>query len=517
MTQAPTNVFSEIALSLSGGGYRAAAFHLGTLRMLHKLNLLGTVKVLSTVSGGTITGAAYACWLADGGEDFEDFSRNFEDFLLENNIISKALTNLHNAPDVNSLQMMPSLIRAAAQIYSENSAIKDKTFESLINGQRKQFKDVVFNSTDFRTGTCFRFQISDNSSVRSGNNSSEINPEINRQIRIADIIAASSCFPAGFEPIRFPCDFTWSEKIGLENIRKTLGDKFKEEVPLMDGGVFDNQGIDSIVNIFGRRKAEINLYIISDTDQREGNILESKIKQKGGVLTLNHLYFLGLLLTLVAAVTTVALVADFILVFDNLTFFRGLFLYFIPFVFSLTVLMLTGWARAFLIEQFQLLRDRMGLDVWGGVENLSVAEFAELIISRVSSLSAMTRLVFMKRIRNLGIRNFVNNPIFENKVIPVSIYNMDNPSTWRSMKAEEFAPSENLRESAKRAEAYPTNLWVTNRGDFENLIKCGEATTCFQVVKYLKEQKAAEISIPGSPHKQLYDAALEIWTALIAA
>jgi predicted acylesterase/phospholipase RssA len=517
MIPAPLSVFSEIALSLSGGGYRAAAFHLGTLRMLHKLNLLDSVKVLSTVSGGTITGASYACWLADGGENFEDFSRNFEAFLLENHVISKALTNLSNAPAVNGVRMMPSLIRSAAQIYSENLAIQNKNLDSLINGQRTQFKEVVFNSTDFRTGNCFRFQISDNIGVRTGNNRGKVKSEINKQIRIADIVAASSCFPAGFEPIRFPCDFTWSEEIGLENIRRTLGENFKEEVPLMDGGVFDNQGIDSIMNIYRRKDAEIELYIISDTDQRGGNILESKIKQKGGMVTINHLYFLGLLLTILAAVTSVALVVDFMLNFDRLTFFRGLFLYFIPFVFSFTILMATGWLRAFLIEQFQSLRDRMQLEIWENVKNLSIAEFAELVISRVSSLSAMTQLVFMKRIRDMGFKRIYTDENFRKKVIPVLIYDMDNPSKWQSMRSDEFAPSENLRNVAKRAEAYPTNLWVTNREDFENLIECGEATACFQVVKYLKEQKAAEISIPGSPHKQLYDAALEIWTAFKSA
>ncbi|MEO8498164.1 MAG: hypothetical protein ABI614_24120, partial [Planctomycetota bacterium] len=38
-----------IALALSGGGYRAAAFHLGTLRTLHEAGLLQSVDVLSTV------------------------------------------------------------------------------------------------------------------------------------------------------------------------------------------------------------------------------------------------------------------------------------------------------------------------------------------------------------------------------------------------------------------------------------------------------------------------------------
>lgn len=55
----------QIALALSGGGYRAAAFSLGAISYLQEVvingrPLLEHVSVLSTVSGGTITGTRYA-------------------------------------------------------------------------------------------------------------------------------------------------------------------------------------------------------------------------------------------------------------------------------------------------------------------------------------------------------------------------------------------------------------------------------------------------------------------------
>ena len=61
----PTHPFNKIALSFSGGGYRAASFHLGTMSYLNRLNwggtpLLNQVKMISTVSGGTIPGVIYA-------------------------------------------------------------------------------------------------------------------------------------------------------------------------------------------------------------------------------------------------------------------------------------------------------------------------------------------------------------------------------------------------------------------------------------------------------------------------
>ena len=43
----------KIGLGLSGGGYRAAAYHIGTLRALNRLGILDKVDVISAVSGGS--------------------------------------------------------------------------------------------------------------------------------------------------------------------------------------------------------------------------------------------------------------------------------------------------------------------------------------------------------------------------------------------------------------------------------------------------------------------------------
>src|ERR1700674_928117 len=49
-----------IGLALSGGGSRGIAFHLGCLRALNDLGILAQVKVISTVSGGSVIGTLYA-------------------------------------------------------------------------------------------------------------------------------------------------------------------------------------------------------------------------------------------------------------------------------------------------------------------------------------------------------------------------------------------------------------------------------------------------------------------------
>ena len=50
----------RIGLAMSGGGFRAAAFHLGVMRKLKDLKLLDKLDLLSCVSGGSIAGAFLA-------------------------------------------------------------------------------------------------------------------------------------------------------------------------------------------------------------------------------------------------------------------------------------------------------------------------------------------------------------------------------------------------------------------------------------------------------------------------
>ena len=59
----------RMGLCLSGGGFRAAFFHLGVLYRLAELDVLRRVEVISCVSGGAIVGAAYQILLRRKIED----------------------------------------------------------------------------------------------------------------------------------------------------------------------------------------------------------------------------------------------------------------------------------------------------------------------------------------------------------------------------------------------------------------------------------------------------------------
>src|SRR4051794_22298496 len=76
-----------IGLALSGGGYRATAFHLGTLKKLDQLKVLNKVGVISTISGGSITGA---CYCSHKG-DFRSFYDDLYQALQRKDVVSKIL------------------------------------------------------------------------------------------------------------------------------------------------------------------------------------------------------------------------------------------------------------------------------------------------------------------------------------------------------------------------------------------------------------------------------------------
>lgn len=67
----------KIGLALSGGGYRAAAYHIGTLRALRKLGILDKLDVISSISGGSILAAYYALHKNEF-ENIDDFALTFK-------------------------------------------------------------------------------------------------------------------------------------------------------------------------------------------------------------------------------------------------------------------------------------------------------------------------------------------------------------------------------------------------------------------------------------------------------
>ena len=78
----------RIGLALSGGGYRATAYHIGTLKKLNELGILDKIDVLSCISGGSILGAFYGLHK----ENFDEFEKKAK-VAVKKNVILAIITS----------------------------------------------------------------------------------------------------------------------------------------------------------------------------------------------------------------------------------------------------------------------------------------------------------------------------------------------------------------------------------------------------------------------------------------
>jgi|CXWL01.1.fsa_nt_gi predicted acylesterase/phospholipase RssA len=508
-------IFGPIALSLSGGGYRAAAFHLGTLSMLRDLGLLEDVKTISTVSGGSIVGGYYSCTLSDG-LSFEEFRDRFYDFLRTTNVISSALLNLHTFEPDTDRTRMPSLIRAAARVYNGGSLLNGKLLKEL-DLNKGHLREVIVNTTEFQTGGSFRFVSSTSKDIRSGNNNYEIKSEVAREIRLCDAVAASSCFPSGFEPIRFPSDFEWSSSMDLASCKEKLGDNFSDDIPLMDGGIFDNQGIDSVRNVADRKGNDIGLYIISDTSARDSKSFDFPPEKSSGFIPIWIWRILFILMGIAAAFSAISIISEWrrASVLNDISWFQTAFTFVLPVMLALSVFALVLYSFFKSRTLMRSVREMTGIELWKYIRGLTLDEVVYLVKGRIDSVVELTSNVFMRRVRLMGFESVFADLDIRDKLVPNLIYDLDNESRWGSeIKAAGLAPKDRIRRVAAEGEKYETNLWFLDHGDLDNLILCGRATICFKLIKYMLRERATEISIKDSPESKLFVKASAIWNSI---
>ncbi|HEX8733954.1 MAG TPA: patatin-like phospholipase family protein [Pyrinomonadaceae bacterium] len=545
----PENVsprsFGDIALCLSGGGYRAAAFALGTIDMLDELNLLKDVKLFSTVSGGSFTGMTYAAWMSEG-KTYGQFYDDFYSFLDKTNCIDKALDDLYDTPSPSGSNDL-SLIRSAAKAYAD-LLFKDRTFKELQENvaDSEPFRELIFNTTEFRTGNSFRFRASDNPDAFIGNQIFAVPPDIAAEVRMADIVAASSCFPGAFEPIRFPDDFHWTST--LENVRAGLMKDVKNPVtgkvyrngfnvegsfvtvPLMDGGIYDNQGISSAV--LADAGHTFGLFLITDTSARNDDMLNFPSGDvRRGWVTMQTLLWFAIALFVSVVINTCVLVYYFFgAYYSNRTPWFELLLFFIaPIFFSLVIIGILIWLYRLFLQIKSITVSGAKFQIWYILKELALPDFIELMRARFSSLSTMTGNVFMKHIRQMEFNEIMSDPERARLVSFNLIYDL-NPSQPRTelwKLAPDLKPTDQMIEISKTAEGMATTLWIDKK-DLDTLVVCGQITSCFSLLKYLwrrweiETAEAQKNSLPAvpkpdnpaSPFYEIYQKLLAKWLEL---
>jgi predicted acylesterase/phospholipase RssA len=461
--------FGNIGLSLSGGGYRAAGFHLGAMDMLERLDLLKDVSTLSTVSGGTFTGMKYALALK-AGISFLDFYNEFQTKLQTVDLPALAFQKLSRAtPSTPSGRW--DLITAFAQVYDEK-LFGGERFGIFWNKEPIRITELIFNATEFRTGVAFRFRKSENPNVKIGNGNVFITPEQAQHIRIADIVAASSCFPGGFEPLNFPEDFVWpGNQAGADALAQLRKNKWAP-LPLMDGGVYDNQGMGSLMLEADLTGAEFGLFVFSDTDQNRQPLYSFPTRHPPGWLRLGHvnvLWWLFLLFTVATAVV-------------SLKFTEKPWNAF-PLAMSLVTAAAIIWVRLKVTSSFSKIPS-LGLNAWKYVRKLKVNQFIDMLESRASSLFALAGSVFMRRVRRMIFDSIYNDPQLRPKLVSNLIYGLLEHHPPQST-FEWLEPSDAMRKLATAANAMPTTLWFTDPQQLKDLVSCGQMSMCHKLLLHI--------------------------------
>lgn len=228
------HIGNKIGLALSGGGYRAAAYHIGALRALYKLRILDKVDVISSVSGGSIIAAYYG--LHDGS--YESFEKDFSE-KIQTGVLHLAIANL-----VLVIALMVwafcfwglwGLLSFVVLFFTWYWLLP---VSKLISWQydwlffrRKKLKDlrtspvITINATDYPTVSQFTF-----SGERMYDYYYGKDAFYHEQFPISKAVMASSCVPFAFCPIRI------SKKYWTNQMRRIIPPL------LLDGGLYDNQG-----------------------------------------------------------------------------------------------------------------------------------------------------------------------------------------------------------------------------------------------------------------------------------
>lgn len=480
-----------IGVALSGGGFRAAAFHLGLLSYLNRVDLLKNVTILSTVSGGTFTGASYVQSLIER-RPFSQFFRTFFHTLENTDLVKLALGKLAHRRERGE-DRTRNLITAVADVYADtffanHVTEKPYTFGDVIDADLP-IRDIIFNTTEFRHGIAFRFQTSANPKARIGNRRIYVPVADARHARIADIAAASACFPGGFEPILFPDDFKWDNHVARDSINRHFATTGTPSIALMDGGIYDNQGIDSLLLADKRNGRSLQWLIISDVnhDGRSFYSIPAPPRRRrltlGGIRRAGQLLFGACFLVLAAAATLLVWQAcdSKPAVPEQIGFYT------VTLVFAACTGMSLLWIHHFIRDRVLPAIPQAGRSAWDDVRHLTVDQVAGMVQVRMASLVSLTNNIFTKRIRSYGYRLIYSDVGYRGKRIVNLIYDLAPGHAFANLPGIS-KPSKAMLNIVRVASEMPTTLWFepTRTYVLPALVACGQATTCYNLMRHIK-------------------------------
>jgi len=193
---------TEIALCLSGGGYRAALFHLGAIRRLNEFGVLSRLSIISSVSGGSVLNGVLAEAWDRLDRDTKGVFQNFDNEIAEplRNFCRVDLrTNLilgHRVNPLNWLALAKSFLSVSGNTLSKSY---DRLFQAKLLRTVPSGPTVprfVFCATSMNSGACWHFHSGEDG--RMGDFYTGYAPVNN--VNVSEAVAASSAFPLAFAP-----------------------------------------------------------------------------------------------------------------------------------------------------------------------------------------------------------------------------------------------------------------------------------------------------------------------------
>ena len=239
----------KIGIALSGGGIRAAIFHLGIFKWLAEENALENIEHISTVSGASIcVGLLYSYNnnKFPTSKEYNEVLEKVKNAILNNNIQKhlifttlKQVNNFFNKPKILSKLMKKHW----------NMTAKFSDLEKIPRWS--------INATTIETGKRFSF-----SQKHIGDYKLGYIKDLNYDISMAVAMSAAFPFLIGKQYFKIESKewFDHNDK-PIKNIQKSIH--------LWDGGVYDNLGLEAIYKMDkgGYCKDDLNFLIVANAAQ----------------------------------------------------------------------------------------------------------------------------------------------------------------------------------------------------------------------------------------------------------
>ena len=238
----------DVGLCLSGGGYKACLYHVGALQVLNEKGLLPHLARVASVSGGSITAARLGLvWRRLAFDPQTGIADNF-DRLVTDPLRQFCQSAWLATPSVLKQCIPP--FRSAGQRVADgyHRHILDGAALADLPGEGEGPRFTIL-ATNYETLSAVRFE---RERVRDWRVGEWKSPDL----RLADAVAASSAFP----PVLSPFVLKTGSISLFDNPAGQAGrgqpdlhrPPFTERFELVDGGVYDNMGLEPVWKRSGR-------------------------------------------------------------------------------------------------------------------------------------------------------------------------------------------------------------------------------------------------------------------------